>query len=82
MATSEEVTEDKGIALRAQSPTGLGKKEDDDHDQDPLTKHLLHIWSWSSESLLLRRRESDDHDQNALKKHLLHVWSWLYAIST
>ena len=29
------------------------EEEDDDHDQDPLTKDLLHIWSWSSESWLL-----------------------------
>ena len=34
------------------------KEKNDDHDQDPLTKDLLHIWSWSSESLLLRRRRT------------------------
>ena len=35
-----------------------GKEKDDDHDQDLLPKGLLHLWSWSSENLLLRRRRT------------------------
>ena len=34
------------------------KERNNDHDQDPLPKDLLHIWSQSSESSLLRRRST------------------------
>ena len=36
----------------------FGKEKDDDHDQDFLSKDVLHIWSESSENLLLRRRRT------------------------
>ena len=34
------------------------EEEDDDHDQDLLSENVVHIWSWSSEILLLRRRRT------------------------
>ena len=53
-----------------------GKEEDDDHDQDPLPKNLLHIWSWSSEKLLIERRITRTMTKIPSKKTLLHIWSW------
>ena len=54
----------QGIALYPPPPppnplyrSQSGKEKDDDHDQDFLSKDVLRIWSWSSESLLLRRRK-------------------------
>ena len=35
-------------------------EKDEDHPQDPLTKDLLHIWSWFSQCLLPRGRERDE----------------------
>ena len=48
-----------------------GKDEDDDHDQDPLPKDLLHIRSWSSENMLLRRRGAMTMTTIASRKPLL-----------
>ena len=47
---------------------GTGK--DDDHDQDVLSKDVLHIRSWSSENLFLKRRKTMTMTKIDLRK----VW--------
>ena len=44
-----------------------GKDKDDDHNQDPLTKDLLHIWSWSSHNVLLPHKRLAAHTPGAAR---------------
>ena len=57
-----------GLGFQNDSPKKSGKEKDDDYDQDLSPKDLLHIWSWSSENLLLKKDKDDDRDQDCLKK--------------
>ena len=44
--------------VRYENARNNGEEKDDDHDQDFLSEDVLHIWSWSSEKLLLKRRRT------------------------
>ena len=52
-----------------------GKEEDDDRDQDFLSKDVLHIHTHGHGPLKSAPEEekNDDHDQDSLKKCLVHV---------
>ena len=50
-------------------------RKDDDQDQDPLTKDLLHIWSWPYESWLLGRRKTMTMTKISSRKFCYTSWS-------
>ena len=41
-----------------------------------LPKDLLHIWSWSSDTLLVVRRRTMTKTKTPSKKDLRHIWWW------
>ena len=55
----------------------FGNEKGDDHDQDFLSKDVLHICPWSSLCKSAHEEEeNDDHDQYSLEKDLVRIWSW------